>query len=120
MSFFLLLVSAGFGQARKQSECRKSWTFPGAKTTISGVVVRFIPMADCGNFVTATMCIVKADIGDTIRLLQLCDTTKKLARGTKVTCLVAPQTEFPNPLLPSDPKTDCRIRITYFGSLRLK
>jgi hypothetical protein len=119
LMIFLLFsfASTCFGQTNEQKSCIAKWKYRQSVIPIHGVLIHFGPVADCGYFITASLSIVKTDRGDTIRVLQLCDTTKKVIVQIKVTLLPTSRVKKKASLIPSDPWTDCKIKKTYYGRL---
>jgi hypothetical protein len=105
------------GQTMPQKKYMAKWTYPKTSTPIHGVLIHFSPVAGCGYIRTATLSIVKTDKGDTIRVLQMCDTTKKVMINSKVTLLPTTNRVMKAIFIPSDPATDCKINQTYYGQL---
>jgi hypothetical protein len=95
------------------------WTYSQTAVPVHGTLIHFSPIADCGYFRTATLSIIKTNNGDTIRVLQMCDTTKTVEIGSKVKLLPTSKVSKKASLIPSDPATDCVIRKTYYGRLLL-
>jgi hypothetical protein len=95
----------------------RKWVYPSSVGVLRGKVVRFLPMADCGYVRTATVMIIATERGDTLRLLQLCDTTKKIAVGEYVKFKTIRRPNKINPLLPEDSTGDCKVKTTFYGSL---
>jgi hypothetical protein len=83
------------------------WTYSQTAVPVHGSIIHFSPMADCGYFRTATLSIIKIDKGDTIRVLQICDTTKRVVIYSKVTLPPPAKVKKEVSLIPSDPATDC-------------
>jgi hypothetical protein len=108
-----------FGQNNGNINCRTKWIYQKTTHKIIGTLIDFKPVADCGYSMSASLSIVKTKIGDTIRVLQMCDTSLTAKQNTQVTLL--PNSQIDNYLkasiIPTAPETDCIVRNTYFGTL---
>src|SRR6476660_891798 len=123
--FFGILISTQnllFAQSEKQwkdfNKCKRTWSYIDIKDSVTGIVLfDKTPGADCGIFSTASMTLVKTSKGDTVRVLNLCNTTASFEEGTFV--IVQPQKKpgFGIDILPFDPLA-CIVMPTSFGIIR--
>ena len=100
------------------NKCKRTWSYIDIKDSVTGIVLfDKTPAADCGIFSTASMTLVKTSKGDTVRVLNLCNTTASFEEGTFV--IVQPQKKpgFGIDILPFDPLA-CIVVPTSFGTIR--
>jgi hypothetical protein len=88
-----------------------------SKAPIAGVLIRFFPVGGCGYSTAATLSLIKTKSGDTIRVLQMCDTTKTVVLNSKVALHPTIKSKRKASIILSDPQTDCLVEQTYYGRL---
>ena len=116
--FLLCLILTSFGQKGDTiSPCRKNWKYLKTKNPIEGELVYFLPVAECGYFISATLSVVKLIDGSLIRILQVCDTTRIMKPKIKITLLPNYKEKDIAELIPIDKLNDCKINMTYYGRL---
>ncbi|WP_156126275.1 hypothetical protein [Hymenobacter sp. DG25B] len=118
-----LLAASFFSFSPKKSlqdqsdSCQAKWQYVVSSKKIKGRVI-FHKNTDelCGLLPTASVTLVKTNEGDTIRVLELCNLSKKFANGEFV--LIQPDTAFEaeNISVPVDPRT-CSLKRTYLGKV---
>jgi hypothetical protein len=116
----LLLLSITFivSAQKTKNTCTKQWVYLRNADFTSGILLKSFRAPKCGKIITASMSIIRTEIGDTVRFLNICDTAAPLPAGTRVTFLVYgfwPRNRLLK--VPEDPETDCSVRITFHGRL---
>ncbi len=101
----------------KAFNCRSRWKYLITDTAIQGQLLYFLPVADCGYLISASLSIIKTITGDTIRVLQLCDTTKRMIQNCKVKLLPNKKMTTKASIIPLDERGDCMIIRTFYGRL---
>jgi hypothetical protein len=72
LTLLLLQLSVlSFSQTKEQQACIPKWTYSHTDVPIRGTFIHFSPVADCGYFRTATLSIIRTEMGDTIDVLQI-------------------------------------------------
>ena len=94
-------------------ECRISWQYFDIEHSVTGMVISHEkPRSNCGYLISASITIVKIYFGDTIRVLELCNTEKTFLKGDIIKIEPAKKPEFdidlPNQFY-------CSIKKTTFG-----
>ena len=84
---------------------------------MQGHLVYFLPAADCGYSISASLAIVKTIKGDYIRILQLCDTTKVIRPNTIMKLFPNKSIITKASIIPIDSTNDCKIKSTFYGHL---
>lgn len=124
IAFFLITRLCGFsqtkGQQAKAQECKTKWGYDQLKQVVNGEVLyhRKAPVS-CGIFSTASVTLVRTESGDTIRVLELCNTKKDFKRGAKVKVTPEGDKTWVVGIVPFDPKA-CILMKAYFGKITLR
>ena len=114
----IIFYSVSFGQMTSNNfNCRSHWKYLITNTAIQGHLLYFLPVADCGYSISASLSIIKTLKDDTIRVLQLCDTTKTMVQNTLVKLLPNKNIITKASIIPIDKNEDCVIKKTYYGRL---
>ncbi len=129
---FLILIFLNFSQqsfAQKKDPqniiiptyeyCKEKWDYTFVKDTVTGLVLYFekAPFA-CGNIFTASITIIKTNKGDSLRIIQVCDTTNSISLKQMVS-IIPDYTNYSNIALPfNTSKTDCEVKKTIYGKMR--
>jgi hypothetical protein len=71
---------------------------------------------ECGFLSTASLTLIETEEGDTIRVLDLCNTKKDFRTGSFVTLRAQRKPDFSIDILPFDPKA-CAFKRTCFGTI---
>lgn len=117
--FLICFDSVSQNHSSDLLSCREGWKYLTTTHSIKGELLYFLPTGDCGYSLSATLSIIKVANGDTIRVLQMCDTTKEILPNTQVTLLPNKEaTKKSGIIIPVDKINDCRVRDTYLGRLR--
>ena len=129
-TFFFFFLFAFFASGVSQQtprdtiqKCKSKWTYLKMEKSIIGSIVYYEqPTVLCGTVATASVALVKTDIGDTIRILFLCDTKKdfntppSFKPGERVSVIPGEDPTFRIDIHPLDPEA-CRLLTTYFGTI---
>lgn len=75
-------------EMRKMYEGRRSWPYFKLSENTKGVILSDVLTAGCGYVITASISVIKTDKKDTIRVLELCNSSKKFNIGDSV--IIAP------------------------------
>ncbi len=117
---FCLFTALVYGQQPnipKEVSCQNNWTCAKLDTSFTGTILfHETARAFCGVVATASVSIILKGNGDTIRVLELCNLTKKFKKGTIVTITPDIVPPFGVGLFAIDPLA-CRLMTTYFGNL---
>ena len=98
--------------------CKEKWDYTFVKDTITGSVIYFekAPFA-CGNISTASITIIKTKKGDSLRIIQVCDTTIFISLKHMLS-IIPDYTNYSNIALPfNTSKTDCEVKKTIYGKV---
>lgn len=98
--------------------CKEKWDYTFVKDTITGSVIYFekAPFA-CGNISTASITIIKTKKGDSLRIIQVCDTTIFISLKQMLS-IIPDYTNYSNIALPfNTSKTDCEVKKTIYGKV---
>jgi hypothetical protein len=110
-----------FGQTHEELnnglKCQQKWEYRNLNSNISGIIL-FHQKAggSCGIFSTASVSIIKSEKGDTLRVLEMCNTDKDFSVGSHISVKSETKPSFRVDIVPYDPKA-CIILETYFGTL---
>jgi len=98
------------------NKCREAWQYFSLDDTLTGQVL-FHAKAPflCGTLATASLTIVKTVPGDTIRVLELCNINKDIAKSALVKISPANKSTFGVTLPFDNNKEDCNILKTCYG-----
>ena len=136
--FILILFASlnSFGQEKSAKEftgkkCLESWQYFHLKSTITGkVIFHKKAISECGDIGSASVTLIQTANLDTIRVLELCNTTKDFAIGQLV--IVTPF-RLPNdiatissiPFIGTDDTNvysdpfECNLKRTSFGTIKI-
>jgi hypothetical protein len=102
------------------NKCKQSWKYFNLKDSLTGhVLFHKKASIECGIFSSASLTLVKTSKGDTIRVLDLCNTKKDFDIGSFVTVQPQPKPGFGIDVIPFDIKT-CIFKQTCFGEISKK
>ena len=114
------ILSISYGQSSSTTlTCRSNWQFLTTENKIEGRLIYFLPAADCGYSISASLSIIETTTGDTIRVLNLCDMRRQIPPNTKVQLLPNNEVTKKASIIPLDKTGDCFIIKTYYGQLLL-
>jgi hypothetical protein len=114
--------SAGQDSDRKltsiENKCKQSWQYFNSSDTTYGIVL-FHAKADflCGGIASASLTVIKTTTGDTIRVLQMCNTNQIFFKSeyVKVSSMQQPTCGV---FLPFDKYFDCVVKKTCYGVIK--
>jgi hypothetical protein len=121
MLFTLFIILACREPSQKEwddfAKCRNSWQYFNVKDSLKGKVL-FHKMAtiEYGFLSTASLTLIETEEGDTIRVLDLCNTKKDFRTGSFVTLRAQRKPDFSIDIVPFDPKA-CVFKRTCFGTI---
>ena len=105
-------------QVNKGSACQTEWRYLTLSDTIQATVIfEATASVECGIVSVASTTLVKKPNGDTIRILQLCNTGAELKKGSRVRIVPDKIPSFRIDMVPYDPKA-CQIKVAYFGLIK--
>ncbi|WP_210465383.1 hypothetical protein [Rufibacter roseolus] len=132
--YFILIAALHFnavgGQgkslSKEKTSCQSDWKYNKLEKDIVGTVLfNEQPTVLCGRISTALVSLVRTEAGDTVRVLNLCNTKKgadspnEFSIGSKVVIKPSKSSAGKIDLIPVDPRA-CTLKFTYFGSLKKK
>jgi hypothetical protein len=119
-----LSLFGSFGQNTKVKtlapnyKCRDNWQYFSLRDSTTGqVIFHAKAIVLCGVLATASLTIIKTTNG-TIRVLELCNTTKDFKKYKFVKVKPQERPAFDITLPIDNNKTDCNIKRTCFGSVQ--
>jgi len=97
------------------NKCTGSWQYFSLQDTTYGEVL-FHAKADalCGAIATASLTVIKTNLGDTIRVLEMCNVGKDFKKLSRVKIAPFQQPAF-GVMLPHDKNYDCLVSKTCYG-----
>lgn len=115
-SLFLILFMAGPAMLFAQE--KKNWTYFELGHTVSGQIIEHHrAIAHCGVLATASLTIVKTDHGDTLRVLDMCNTSRGFKKGQSVKINPDKKPPFSLSLPPEASVFDEKVLRTTWGNL---
>lgn len=119
--FLLLRCSISFSQTTEEQDkgqkCKTKWKYYQLKHVTDGdVLYHQKALVWCGIFSTASVTLIRTEKGDTIRVLQMCNTETVFRKGTKVTVVPEGDKTWRVDLVPYDPQ-GCMIMEVCFGKI---
>ena len=121
----ILCLSATFCFGQKNSKkfedlknkCQGSWQyFTLEETTIGQVLFHEKAYFLCGVIATASLTIIKTSLGDTIRVLELCNTNKEFKKTNFVKVTPNHNPDF-GVSIPKDKTFGCLVKKTCYGTV---
>lgn len=98
-----------------ENTCKDSWEYFPIKDSIYGEVLFHLPAIGlCGAIATASLTIVKTSLGDTIRVLEMCNVNKVFKKNEKVKVAFSEKLPFAVNTPPDD-YYYCKIHKTCYG-----
>jgi len=100
--------------------CRDNWQYSILQDSIKGqIIFHAKPYFLCGLVATASLTIARTTAGDTIRIIDLCNSSDRFRQLVFVKVIPAPRPEFSVSIPADKSHNDCRIKKTYYGHLIL-
>lgn len=99
--------------------CKEKWNYIFVKDTLKGEIIFFEKSPfECGKLPAASITILKTTKGDSLRILQACDTTSQRKLKQKVS-VVPDYSNYSNIALPfNSSKSDCEVKNTIYGFVK--
>ncbi len=102
-------------------QCKEKWNYIFVKDTLCGTILYYEnPPFACGKLSSASITIIKTTKGDSLRILQVCDTTTSLFIKQKI-WVIPDYTAYRNIALPfNTSKSDCEVKNTLYGIIKIR
>jgi len=106
-------------EVNSENNCRGTWQYFSLQGTIKGQVLFHTKASvHCGVLATASLTIIRTMTNDTIRVLELCNTSVYFKNFARVEISPNQRPSF-NVLIPFDNKDrDCQVVKTCYGSIK--
>jgi len=102
----------------KYDSCKSNWQYFDLQDTIQGqVLFHSKSRVACGILATASLTVIKTATGDTLRILEMCNTFKNFAKSAQVQVFPAKRPSF-GVLFPPDNAYTCKLRKSCYGVVK--